>query len=226
MGVDGMKQLGIAFLVVILAAGYVACGGGEDEPTVADSDGDGWTDAWEAEVGTDPFSVDTDGDGHQDSADENPLDAAIPASPTPSPTATSAPQPSPAASATRTPGSTWTPAARPISADILRECYEQFRSEHEDVTSATARQTSDYKRIILSFWIHWDVPHAQAKPLAEAFVRLVKAKVDVPPGTTIGPGSYEYVPEVYDAGGTLLVQGMKCAPCDSMTWPYVRGPGQ
>lgn len=41
----------------------------------ADSDGDGWTDALETRLGTDPRAADTDGDGLKDSEDKNPLAA-------------------------------------------------------------------------------------------------------------------------------------------------------
>jgi hypothetical protein len=43
------------------------------EEVSADSDGDGWTDAFEIEMGTDPNNPDTDGDGIIDSKDPNPL---------------------------------------------------------------------------------------------------------------------------------------------------------
>lgn len=47
-------------------------------PTPVDSDGDGWTDAQEKIVGTDPHNVDTDGDGIEDPKDPNPLVAQTP----------------------------------------------------------------------------------------------------------------------------------------------------
>ena len=47
-------------------------------PKAVDSDGDGWIDEYEREIGTDPHNKDTDGDGYWDPKDPNPLDPAIP----------------------------------------------------------------------------------------------------------------------------------------------------
>ena len=38
------------------------------------------------------------------------------------------------------------------------------------------------------------------------------------PGAGLGPGSYDYVTTVTEAAGVLLIQGKKCADCDSITW--------
>ncbi len=215
-----MKRIAAAFVILVLAAGLAACGGG-DEPQATDSDGDGWTDAWEEELGTDPFNTDTDGDGHKDSLDCDPLDPSLPA-PTPSPTAaaspTASPRQSPAATPTVTPGPVPSGPAESIPAAVLQECYERFRSDYDEVTTATAYQSADAGTIFLSFVIHWEVPHDRAEPLGEAFVRLVKAKVDVPPGVKLGPGTYNYVSYIDNAGGQRVIQGTKCAECDSMTW--------
>jgi hypothetical protein len=210
-----MKHLAVLLLVLVLAAGYAACGGDEAPP--ADSDGDGWTDAWEEVVGTDLFNVDTDGDGYEDPADPDPLDAGIPA-PTPSPAPTTTPARTPEATATATQGAFRPGPAEAIPAQVLLDCAQQFNVEQADVTSATVYQSTDYKTIFLPFTVHWTVPHSEMKPLAEEYVRLVKARVDVPPDATIGAGRYEYIPYVNDAGGLLLVQGRKCAECESVTW--------
>lgn len=46
--------------------------GGGEAPAGADSDGDGWSDAKEREMGTNPYSVDSDSDGLKDPEDPNP----------------------------------------------------------------------------------------------------------------------------------------------------------
>ncbi len=86
------------------------------------------------------------------------------------------------------------------------------------MASASARQSADDKTILLDFSLRWEIPHARAKPLSEAFVELTMARVDVAPGAGLGPGSYDYVTTVTEAAGVLLIQGKKCADCDSMTW--------
>jgi PGF-CTERM protein/uncharacterized repeat protein (TIGR01451 family) len=45
---------------------------GGEAPVGADSDGDGWSDEKEREMGTNPYSVDSDGDGLKDPEDPNP----------------------------------------------------------------------------------------------------------------------------------------------------------
>ena len=45
---------------------------GGEVPVGADSDGDGWSDEKEKEMGTNPYSVDSDGDGLKDPEDPNP----------------------------------------------------------------------------------------------------------------------------------------------------------
>jgi len=45
---------------------------GGEVPVGADSDGDGWSDEKEKEMGTNPYSVDSDGDGLNDPEDPNP----------------------------------------------------------------------------------------------------------------------------------------------------------
>jgi len=45
---------------------------GGEIPVGADSDGDGWSDEKEREMGTNPYSVDSDGDGLKDPEDPNP----------------------------------------------------------------------------------------------------------------------------------------------------------
>ncbi len=45
---------------------------GGEVPVGADSDGDGWSDAKEQEMGTNPYSVDSDSDGLRDPEDPNP----------------------------------------------------------------------------------------------------------------------------------------------------------
>ena len=45
---------------------------GGEVPVGADSDGDGWSDEKEREMGTNPYSVDSDGDGLKDTEDPNP----------------------------------------------------------------------------------------------------------------------------------------------------------
>jgi uncharacterized repeat protein (TIGR01451 family) len=45
---------------------------GGEVPVGADSDGDGWSDEKEREMGTNPYSIDSDGDGLKDPEDPNP----------------------------------------------------------------------------------------------------------------------------------------------------------
>jgi len=200
-----------------LVTGLVACGGGE-EPATTDSDGDGWTDAQETLAGTDPLSVDSDGDGLWDPLDPNPLNPGIPAVTQTPAVPTPTPQQSPGVTPTRTAGgvSPGTPVTIPES--VLLECCSQFLADYPEVADATAYQSSDDKTIFLPFSVHWDVLPDRMKPLGEAFVRVVKSRVDVPPGEKVGPGKYAYVPYIKDAGGIVLLQGTKCAECDSITW--------
>ncbi len=59
-----LSSLGLALIALTATT---ACIGGEPEEEVpADADGDGLTDAEEAELGTDPDNADTDGDGFDD----------------------------------------------------------------------------------------------------------------------------------------------------------------
>lgn len=51
----------------------VTSAGTSDGGSAADSDSDGWTDAFELQMGTDPNNPDTDGDGIIDSKDPNPM---------------------------------------------------------------------------------------------------------------------------------------------------------
>ncbi len=165
------------------------------------------------------MSVDTDGDGLWDPLDPNPLDAGIPAATqTPAPAGTSTPQPSPGATPTPSTGPVSQGVAVTIPESILQDCCSQFLTEYKEVADATAYQSTDAKTIFLPFSLHWDVLPDRMKPLAEAFIRLVKARVDVPPGVKVGPGKYTYVPYVREAGGVILLQGTKCAECDSITW--------
>ncbi len=74
-----MKRALNILLVSILLAGGVTLqyGCGSSEPAVqepVDTDGDGLTDAEEAELGTDPNSADTDGDGLSDGEEVNDYD--------------------------------------------------------------------------------------------------------------------------------------------------------
>jgi hypothetical protein len=125
-----VKRWTAALFVLVLVTGCAACGGGE--PTAADSDGDGWTDAQEALSGTDPLSVDTDGDGLWDPLDPNPLDAGIPAATrTPAPAGTATPQPSPGATPSPTTGPVSQGVAVLIPANILQECCSQFLTEYQ-----------------------------------------------------------------------------------------------
>ena len=87
-------------VIIVLASLFplVAVTGCEDlglplETSVADSDGDGWTDDQEKVAGTNPNSVDSDDDGYWDPMDPNPLDPSIPAgTDTSTPTTTPSPQ--------------------------------------------------------------------------------------------------------------------------------------
>lgn len=111
-----MRKLAIVLiplLVLALVVGAIGCGDpGISAPTPAlDSDGDGWTDAQEQSVGTNPNSVDSDGDGYWDPQDPNPLDPNIPiaATSTPSPMPTAMPTPTPTPRPTPTPTPMVTP---------------------------------------------------------------------------------------------------------------------
>lgn len=89
-----VKKLIAFVLLAALSVSTLACGNGDSKGLPLDSDGDGWTDAQERYVGTNPYSADTDGDGWQDPNDPNPLDPSIPALiPTATPTPSSAPMP-------------------------------------------------------------------------------------------------------------------------------------
>lgn len=65
-----MRLTSLAFGLLALTA-TTACIGEdpEEEETVQDADGDGLTDAEEADLGTDPDNADTDGDGFDDAAE-------------------------------------------------------------------------------------------------------------------------------------------------------------
>lgn len=61
-------------LTEIFEKDWVQSGGEIKEWKVAgDSDGDGWPDTWETQLGTDPSETDTDGDGVIDPEDSNPF---------------------------------------------------------------------------------------------------------------------------------------------------------
>jgi len=228
-----MRKLAIVLvplLILALVIGAVGCGG-EEAPTVTptptvtpaptptpalDSDGDGWTDTQEQKAGTDPYKVDTDGDGYWDALDPNPLDSSIPAvSATPTPMPTAVPTPTP--SETPTPAPTQAKPVKPIPKEILDECVSQFVADHYQVTGGSAYQSLDNTTVFLHFSLHWETPIADKKPLAEEYIRLVKSRVDTPPGVEIGPGEYNYVAEFIDSWG-MLVQAWKCAECNTITW--------
>jgi hypothetical protein len=218
-----IKSLAIVLVLALtlaLALGAMACGGAEEQATL-DSDGDGWTDSREQSAGTDPASVDTDGDGYWDPQDPNPLDPNIPvAMTTPATTSMTTPVLSP--TPTLAPTITYWPAqalaVEIIPEDILQELAWQFLTENEQVIGTTAYQSTDAKAIFLPFSVHWEATITDIKRLAEEFVRLVKSRVDTPPGTDIGTGKYDYVTYVNEVGGLLIVQGSKCAECDTITW--------
>jgi len=95
-GYKTMKRKTIMGLLIIVVIALVVILGGcvEKETQVStptpipDSDGDGWNDEQEKNVGTDPSKKDTDDDGYWDPKDPNPLDPNIPLSkitPTPAP---------------------------------------------------------------------------------------------------------------------------------------------
>ena len=225
-----MKNLSIMFIVTIVLSltvclGITGCQDGEAAPPL-DSDGDGWSDDREAKAGSDPFKVDTDDDGYWDPQDPNPLDATIPAVPTPTheptheptpiPTPTPLPTTSPAITPTPKPTNIW--GVAPISNEVLSECARQFLTDNDGVSAATVFQSTNSSTLILTFSIHWETPHTVLKPLAEEFIRVIKTRVDVPPGVQIGTGTYSYVTYVKDSNGLLMIQGSKCAGCDSVTW--------
>jgi len=85
--------IGLA-LLLILGSG---CTGKETPQQQKDSDGDGWTDAFEIGQGTNPNNPDTDGDGIIDSKDPEPLVAEKETAPTttPPPTTTEPPTTAP-----------------------------------------------------------------------------------------------------------------------------------
>ena len=89
--------------------------------------------------------------------------------------------------------------------------------DHYQVTGGSAYQSSDNTTVFLRFSLHWETPIADKKPLAEEYIRLVKSRVDTPPGAEIGPGEYNYVSEFIDEWG-MLVQAWKCAECYTITW--------
>jgi hypothetical protein len=141
---------------------------------------------------------------------QSPATSAPPATATPVPTVT-------AASAT--------PAAtshikyiQRIPEDTLSECAQQFVREYEGAVTAYAYQSSDKKAIFLPFSAHWSVPIEDIRQLADQYIRLVKSKVDTPPGKEIGTGNYDYVTEVTHQGGLLIAQGTKCAECSTISW--------
>ena len=223
----------VPLLTLALVMGAVGCGGGEGVSTVTpaptatrvptatptphlDSDGDGWTDTQEQEAGTDPYKVDTDGDGYWDALDPNPLDSSIPiALATPTPISTAVPTPTP--SEMPTPVPTQGKFVKPIPKEILDDCVRQFVADHYQVTGGSAYQSSDNTTVFLSFSLYWETPIADKRPLAEEYIRLVKSRVDTPPGVEIGPGEYNYVSEFIDVWG-MLVQARKCAECYTITW--------
>jgi len=219
----------ILVLLLVLSLGAAGCQDGEEAATPGangnggsdtqlDSDGDGWTDAQEEAAGSDPFKKDTDGDGHWDPLDPNPLDAKIPAAATqtPVPTDTASPTTAPTTAPTPKPTNIW--GVERIPDEILSECARQFLTENSGVSGATIFQSTNYSTLVLNFSIHWETPHAEMQPLAEEYIRVVKSRVDVPPGIEIGPGTYNYVVEVKDLTGLLMIQGSKCASCNTIEW--------
>lgn len=221
-----MKNLSIMFILTLvllltIGLGITGCQDGEVAPTL-DSDSDGWSDDQEEKAGSDPFNVDTDGDGYWDPLDPNPLDSTIPVAPTQTPEPTLIPTPT--ISPTASPATTPTPRpsqiiqVKPISDEVINECARQFLTENDGVSGATAYQSADASTFFLTFSIHWETPTAEMKPLAEEFIRVVKTRVDVPPGIEIGTGKYSYVAYVSDTNGLLILQGSKCPNCDSVTW--------
>jgi len=225
-----MKNLSIILVVTLALAlttgpGITGCQDGEAAPTL-DSDGDGWSDDREEKAGSDPFNADTDGDGYWDPLDPNPLDSAIPAALTP--TSTTIPTPTLIPTPTQSPATSTaaTPTPRPsqiiqvklISDEVINECARQFLIENNGVSGATAYQSADASTFFLTFSIHWETPTAEMKPLAEKFISVVKTRVDVPPDVKIGTGKYSYVTYVRDSNGLLILQGSKCASCDSVAW--------
>ena len=227
---DMMKKLTTALAVILVlllvfSLSAAGCGDGEEETTPGsngnggidtqlDSDGDGWTDAQEEAAGSDPFKKDTDGDGHWDPLDPNPLDAKIPAeqTQTPVPTGTASPTTAP----TPKPTNIW--GVERVPDELLSECAGQFLTENSGVSGATIFQSTNYSTLVLNFSIHWETPPAEMQPLAEEYIRVVKSRVDVPPGIEIGPGTYTYVVEVKDLTGQLMIQGIKCASCNTIKW--------
>jgi len=105
-----------------------------------------------------------------------------------------------------------------IPEEILNECAWLFLTENHQVTGATAYQYSPDGTIFLPFSIDWATSIAEVKVLAEQFIRLVKSRVDTPPGIEIGSGKYKYITYVNHQNGLLMIQGSKCAECSTITW--------
>ncbi|MCJ7522267.1 MAG: hypothetical protein MUP21_08650 [Dehalococcoidia bacterium] len=152
------------------------------------------------------------------------------ATPTPAPThiptsqhtATATPPPILTPTPGITPAPTWTSApigsAVHITDAVFNECELQFLNENKKVTSANAYQSTDNKTVFLDFSPNWDVPIADARILGEEFIRLVKSRVDNPPGIDIGAGKYEYVTQFTHPNGLQTIQGVKCAQCVTLQW--------
>ena len=149
--------------------------------------------------------------------------------PEPTPTPTQPPvtqSPSPTETVpTRTappPAPTWTPpqpqVPQLIPAAVLDGLALQFLTDSAEVTSATARQSGDYKTLFLTLAVSTATPVETARGLAIQYIRLVKSDVDTPPGTEIGPGIYAYVVESTHQGGQIIFQGTKCAECATVEW--------
>ena len=139
-----------------------------------------------------------------------PATSAPPATATPAATTTAAPS-TPVATSHIT-------YIKKIPEATLSECAQQFVRDYEGAVTAYAYQSSDNKAIFLPFSAHWSVPIDDIRKLAEEYVRLVKSRVDIPPGTQIGTGNYDYVTEVTHQGGLLIAQGTKCAKCSKISW--------
>jgi hypothetical protein len=134
------------------------------------------------------------------------------------PSATATPVPT-AAGAPATPATTsHIIYIKKIPEDTLSECAQQFVKDYEGAVTAYAYQSSDNKAIFLPFSAHWSVPIDDIRQLAEEYIRLVKSRVDTPPGKEIGAGNYDYVTEVTHQGGLLIAQGTKCAECSTISW--------
>ena len=116
-------------LTLCLLLGATSCLYPEETDSAVDSDGDGWTNAQEKIVGTDPKNVDTDDDGYWDPHDPNPLDPNIPVEeglpkPTPEPTDITTPEPAPTITPTTPSTSTVTEG---VSQEVVAEEFHRVQ---------------------------------------------------------------------------------------------------